>query len=212
MTQAKNSNRLNVRIGVWSESEESENSSNWKEFGNAIDAIEHEGREGRLKNAMIFFATDSTTVEGAIDKGNTPSRKLFEHVVKVKRLQIKHGFMLFVVHCSGLRMIAQGTDGVSRGLLNQGSLMGKPLRYYLPLNLTALERCPTLKEWLKRWIPKEHVFLTPEQWCIEGHDVRFRTQQKGHRIMHYERGTYVWTPPAAAADVALEQLLFARSK
>ena len=30
--------------------------------------------------------------------------------------------------------------------------------------------------------------------------------------MHYEKGTFVWMPPPAAADVALEQLRFARSK
>ena len=109
-------------------------------------------------------------------------------------------------------MISQGTDGVSRGLINQGSLMGKPLRDYLPLNLSALDRSPDLKVWLSKWAPKHHIFLTPEQWYIEAHDIRFRDGSGFTREMYYQSGTYIWTPPPAAADVALEQLRFARSK
>ena len=92
-----------------------------------MGAIENEGKEGKPKNASIFFSTDNITVEEEIHKGNTSSRKLFEHVIKIKQLQIKHNFIWFVMHCSRRRTIAQGTDGVSRGLLNQGPLLGKPL-------------------------------------------------------------------------------------
>ena len=83
MTQSHRSNDLNIRIGVWSSTEETELSSNWKEFGNVVGAIENEGKEGRLKNAMTLFTTDNTTVEGAIDKGNTPSRNFLSMYLKL---------------------------------------------------------------------------------------------------------------------------------
>ena len=55
-------------------------------------------------------------VERSLFKGNSSSEKLYELVVKVVRsLEVKYGFKLLVTHVSGKRMIAQGTDGISRG-------------------------------------------------------------------------------------------------
>ena len=54
--------KTNVCIGVWSTNEEEECSSNWKEFGNVVDDLEKEGREGRLDKLIVFFMTDSSTV------------------------------------------------------------------------------------------------------------------------------------------------------
>ena len=66
---------------------------------------------------------------------------------------------------------------------------------------------------LESWMGKDIEFLTPEGWFTQGHD------QKGgahdaqkfwqHKIVP---GTFVWTPPPAAADVALEELRKARIK
>ena len=98
---------------------------------------------------MLFFMTDSSTVEGAVDKGNTPSRTLFEHVLRTKSIQFKYKFVLHVIHCSETRMTCQGTDTVSRGILNQGLLSGKPLRACMPLNSLAHERFPDMKMGLR---------------------------------------------------------------
>ena len=114
--------KTNVCIGVWSTNEEEECSSNWKEFGNVVDDLEKEGREGRLDKLIVFFMTDSSTVEGAVDKESTPWRALFEHVLQIKRIQFKYKFVLHVAPYSGTRMTLQGTDGVSRGILNPGLL------------------------------------------------------------------------------------------
>ena len=45
MTQSHRSNDLNIRIGVWSSTEGNKPSSNWKEFGNVVGAIENEGEK-----------------------------------------------------------------------------------------------------------------------------------------------------------------------
>ena len=65
--------------------------------------------------------------------------------MKLKGHEIKYQFILYVFHCSGTRMISQGTDGVSRGVLNEGPLGGMPLRVFLPIDLNALERSQGLK-------------------------------------------------------------------
>ena len=87
-----------------------------------IDNLEEEGIEGPLNEAMMFFVTDSSTVEDTVDKGNTPSRALCEHVLQIKRIQFKFKLVLHITRFSGTIMICQGTYGVSRGILNQGMI------------------------------------------------------------------------------------------
>jgi hypothetical protein len=66
-----------------------------------------------------------------------------------------------------------------------------------PLHLHPLERSPALRELLAGVVrPIGCTFLTPEGWFTEGHGF----------------GTYVWTPPPAAAEVVVEQLGHARQK
>jgi hypothetical protein len=104
------------RIGVWGKDEESQ-SSNFKEFENVVQTIEEEARNGSLQGTSMYLFTDNSTVEGALFKGNTPSRKLFNLIVRFRKAQISCDAEIIVSHVSGSRMIAQGTDVVSRGLL-----------------------------------------------------------------------------------------------
>jgi len=104
--QSEKTGNIQVRMGIWSASEEIEESSNWKELTNVTEALESKGEKGHLTNAMVFFMTDNATVEAGIDKGNTTSKALHEKIVRIKRAQFKYSFVLFVIHCSGRRMIA----------------------------------------------------------------------------------------------------------
>jgi hypothetical protein len=88
-------------------------------------------------------------VEGALYKGNTPSRKLFDLIVRFRKVQIECDAEIIVSHGLGTRMIAQGTDGVSRGLLTEGVTTGVDMLTFIPLHLSALERNPLLVEWVK---------------------------------------------------------------
>ena len=70
-----------------------------------VDDLEEEVREGRLNEAMVFFITDISIVECAVEKYNTPSCALLEHMFRIKCIQFKFEFVLHITHCSGTRMI-----------------------------------------------------------------------------------------------------------
>lgn len=103
---------LKYRVGVWGSDEEAE-SSNYKELENVVTTIEDEASSGNLKGSALFFFTDNSTVEAALFKGNSSSRKLFNLVVRFRRIQLEFGMQVTVSHVSGKRMIQQGADGVS---------------------------------------------------------------------------------------------------
>ncbi len=50
-------------VGLWSPEEEEE-SSNYKELKNLVDAIGEEARAGRLRDCELFMFTDNSTAEG----------------------------------------------------------------------------------------------------------------------------------------------------
>jgi hypothetical protein len=78
------------RIGVWDIATEDE-SSNFREFENVVLSLEEEADQGRLKDALLFFFTENSTVESALYKGNSLSAKLFELVVRFRKLELVTG-------------------------------------------------------------------------------------------------------------------------
>jgi hypothetical protein len=114
---------IRYRVGVWGSDEN--NSSNYREFENVVLTVEEEARHGTLKDSIMFLFTDNSTVEGALYKGNTPSKKLFNLIVRLRKTAFENGATVLVSHVSGKRMIAQGTDGISRGELNEGVRSGE---------------------------------------------------------------------------------------
>jgi hypothetical protein len=62
---------------------------------------------------------------------------------------------------------------------------------FIPLALTSVERHPELIEWVDSWwLTVNTSWITPDGWYAGLGQI----------------GTYVWCPPPAAADAALEQL------
>jgi hypothetical protein len=84
---------------------------------------------------------------------------------------------------------------------------------FIPLHLTALQRSPTLQEWIRSWLGQQAEFLSPDDWFERGHDVSGGSKDvKGFWRPKILPGTFIWTPPPAAASVALEELRKARIK
>ncbi len=163
-------------------------------FGHSIEEATH---QGLLLNSELFLFTDNETVEAAFHKGSSSSKPLFELVLRLRLLQLHHGLFLHVIHVSGTRMKQQGTDGLSRGCLANGVLLGMDMFNFIHVHLSALDHEPGLLPWLHSWLsPIRWQLLTPFEWFTLGH----------------QKGTFVWSPPPAAADVALEQITTATHK
>lgn len=218
-------NKLKYRIGIWGRDSEDE-SSNWREFANLVETLESEASTGILYQSTVILATDNSTVEACLYKGNSKSEKLYDLVVRFRVLEMRMAAKFYITHVSGKRMMAQGTDGVSRGHLREGVSIGEAMLSFCPWGRTALERCDTLENWIKTWAPQNTEFLTPKQWFARGHDhvsgyydqVFTRTiknrsaRAKGFYRLRTKSGTFVWSPPPIVTDAALEQLRKARLK
>jgi hypothetical protein len=131
--------------GQWCTEVTESESSNWRELNNLVEALENILARYNLEGCEIFLFTDNSTAEGAFWKGSAKSRKLFELILRLKKLEMKHGLMLHVVHVSGKRMIPQGSDGFSRAYHSQGVMQGRPMTDFIPLHLAPIEREPRLE-------------------------------------------------------------------
>jgi hypothetical protein len=107
---------------------------------------------------------------------------------------MQEGCIFYVIHVSGRRMIQSGIDGLSRGDQNAGVLAGKRMELFIPLHHSALSQSSTLISWTTDWAADAQGMapsvLAPNDWCQA----------------HPHQGTYIWTPPPAAAATALEFL------
>ena len=202
-----------VRVGTWS-ADESNESSNWRELTNVVEALEAEAQNQRLAQAETFFFTDNSVTESALYKGTSSSPKLFELVVRLKKLEANYSIKLRVSHVSGKRMIAQGTDGISRGVMNEGVLSGKSMLEYIQLHLGAIARFPPLLKWLHSALPGPAQLLSVDDWFQKGHDIQGWIHPAEHpfQLPVIKSGIYIWAPPPAAASIAVNELRKARHK
>ena len=205
------------RLGVWGD-DTSDRSSNWRELANLVEALEAKAQDENFRGIEIFLFTDNSTAEAAFYKGASSSKRLFDLILRLKKLELAVGCLFHVIHVSGNRMIRQGTDGTSRGDLGEGVMIGDTMLSFIPLHLSALDRCSQLKEEIRRAIipakgEKEIVFLECEDWFSRAHDIiGGEKNEDGIWIPTYQAGTYIWTPPPAGAHIAVEQLRKARLK
>lgn len=68
-------------------------------------------------------------------------------------------------------MMAQGTDGISRGDMLEGVMAGIPMLDFIPLNKEACERSFTLEGWIKSWFGKDSTILGPMDWFEQDQDL-----------------------------------------
>lgn len=94
-------------------------------------------------------------------------------------------------------MIAQGTDGISRGDKGEGVLQGKAMMEYVPLHKGVLDRSEGMGDWIMEIMgTMEHTVLKPSGW-FDGVN---------------REGNFVWVPPPSCGEVIVEQLGNARHK
>jgi hypothetical protein len=147
--------------------------------------------EGKLDGCEVFGFTDNTTAEAAFYKGNSSSQHLYELVLRLRELEMMGNLRLHVVHVSGTRMMAKGTNGASQGDLSTGVMRGDSVLDYVPLHMGGIELEPGLRDWISKiWDDKRGSlkFLTPKDWFAHGATPK----------------NCVWAPAPAAADVAAD--------
>jgi hypothetical protein len=157
---------ISYRIGVWQSDHDGE-SSNWREFTNVVESLEEEASPGRLENSMVFFFTDNSTAEAALYKGTSHGPKLFDLVIRVKSLETRLAIKLVVSHVSGLRMIAEGGDGVSRGILNEGVMAGE-ICSWMHMRKVSEDQRPCLRM-VSRSLPLSFIAMAPparSEWLL----------------------------------------------
>jgi hypothetical protein len=125
------------------------------------------------------------------------SKLLFELVLRLKIIEMEHDLHLHVVHVSGVRMIEEGADSLSRADHGQGVMLGQDVQDFTPLHLDPIAREAKVGEWVKD-VNKGLDFkvLDPSGWFDDAHNF----------------GNFVWNVPPAAKEVVVEQLVFARLK
>ena len=122
-------------------------------------------------------------------------------------LTSKVGVRIDIFHVAGTRMIAQGTDGVSRGYLGQGVMAGESMVAHIPIHISAVERSPNLVPWIRSWCGKDATLLDESGWfesghSIEGWEMGFDGFERP-RLARAQR-TYIWVPPPIAMTTGLK--------
>jgi hypothetical protein len=205
------------RFGIWGKDAE-DGSSNYRELRNLVETVEEEAAEGYLEGGELWIFTDNSTAESCVHKGGSTSAVLHELVVRLRKCELDQGFVIYVVHVAGTRMIAQGTDGLSRGSLLEGVVAGSSMLSFIDLALPAIRRSPKVVDFVRSWaepVLGEVKVLAPHEWFVEGHGI-IGGEKDAHGIWipsHAVNGrAYLWSPAPVIADVALEECLKAVHK
>jgi hypothetical protein len=90
------------RSGTWSLSTREE-SSNFREFQNLVEVIESLVSKGALAGHKVFMFTDNLTAEAAFFKGTSQSEKLFELVLRLRKIEMEGHLFIHLVHVAKSR-------------------------------------------------------------------------------------------------------------
>jgi hypothetical protein len=178
-----------TRKGLW-DPDFAEGDSNLREAQNQVNHLFGEIRMGKHEGCKVWVATNNLVWSAVWNKGSSLACHLFDFVLTLKQEARK--VFLHCFHILGNRMIASGVDGLSRGNYDAGILVGINVRQYLPMKVSAWEVAGNVLEgWCKSWMGGDYTPpLTPKGWFEQGH----------------QPGVHIWTPPPAAALVALKEL------
>ena len=137
-----------------------------------MESTEAKAKAGRLSRCKFFLFTNNSTAESCFYRGGLKSKLLHELVLRLRLLEMKYGMHVHVIHVSGERIIAQGTDGCSRGSLMEGVMAGEDMLSFVDLAKSGVERHPALLDWIRDWTQIADLEpLTPEGWFEEGRGI-----------------------------------------
>jgi hypothetical protein len=192
-TWTQNAEELTAQFGAW-DLETSRESSNFREAYNLVLRVEQMVEKGELQEGSeLFVFTDNFVSERVFHNGSSKSKRLHALVMRLRKLEMEGKVVVHVIWCAGTRMKDQGTDGLSRGDLTGGVMVGDRFLTHIPLNKTVLDRAVEFKAEFEKGFPgNSWKWLDYDGWFEEAFE--------------NDHGCYVWTLPPALADVAMEQM------
>ena len=107
---------IHGRFGLWGRDED-DASSNFRELFNLVQTMEEETMSGHLRHTQLWLSTENSTAESCFVKGSSTSKLLHGLILRLRKVEMEYGVTIFLVHCTGARVVAQGTDGLLRGTL-----------------------------------------------------------------------------------------------
>jgi hypothetical protein len=128
-------NDILVDFGLWKTDIATKSTSNQREFMNIVRIVEKLDDNGEIDQGTEFWIfTDNFFTEACFYKGGDgiKSQPIMDLVLRLHKVQMKGNAFIHVVWVSGKRMIAQGTDGLSRGDLTTGVMRGMPMLDFVP--------------------------------------------------------------------------------
>ena len=186
--------------GMWSD-EVTPKSSNYRESANLIMKLKHYLERGYIPfGSELFIFTDNKVAERTYFKGSGGTKQLHELVLQLREIEMTGQLHIRTIWVAGTRLIDKGIDGLSRGDVSSGVLAGTgAFLDYVPLNRSAFHMFPQLKDWIDSNLSNMTLgwrHIGPEDWF----DAAFKDRD----------GAFIWNPPPAAAQVALEQMCEAK--
>ena len=151
--------------GSWS-IDMSAKSSNFREAYNLVVALERLVKENKIeKGTEVWIFTDNKVSEYCFSKGSSRSKTLHELCVLLRLLEMSGAIYLHFVWVAGTRMIEQGTDGLSRGDMINGTMAGEMFLSFVPISDSAFDWSPELKKWiLDTLVPLGFHLLDYNNW------------------------------------------------
>ena len=107
------------------------------------------------RGTEVWIFTDNAVAESSFNKVASKSKLLHDLCVLLRKAEMSHGLHINMVWIAGTRMIAQGTDGLSRGDLTSEVMAGDSFLSHIPLDLETFSRSAALQEWLESALPRE---------------------------------------------------------
>ncbi len=185
------------RCGIWG-SDAEDQSSNHRELRNLVETVEEEALAGRLKQSELWLFTDNSTAESCFLKGSSTSPLLHKLVLRLRKLEMAVDLKLFLVHVAGTRMIAQGTDGLSRGMMCEGVMAGRDMLDYVNIASSALSCHPALDKFIGEVTGIGSLApLSVEDWFGTGHGIVGGTRDRHHVWLpsYAPNGQVYWCDP-----------------
>ena len=164
--------RISFFSGTWKKSVVSM-TSNWKELKSILIALrrerlaaERERRPSSLRRARIYHMTDNMVSESVLARGTSTAPRLQQLLREIAYELVMQQCELLPVHVAGARLIAQGTDGLSRGQTAVGALSGATtdVRNFNPLHGSLPRLSPGLEAWARDKFGSQPFLRHPDSW------------------------------------------------